>query len=38
LCIVGARPDGRWKYALTVVHILLEPVLTGEIKNERLSQ
>ncbi len=27
---VGARPDGRWKYTLTFVRILLEPVLTGD--------
>ncbi len=28
--VVGARPDGRWKYTLTFVRILLEPVLTGD--------
>ncbi len=36
--VVGARPDGRKKFALTLTRILLEPVLTGEIKNVRLSQ
>ena len=35
---VGAHPDGRWKYVLTLTRMLLEPVLTGEIKNVRLSQ
>ena len=36
--LVGACPDGRWKYALTLTRMLLEPVLTSEIKNVRLSQ